>query len=261
MRKRTRKAQGQPRRLGPPRIKKSSWWSAGRTRFSFPGEWLIERASLLPADLVRLRSQIRGPQGQFWRNDPVIFADSDVLYTDSDGRFQSPSAVPAGQEYEATVVARDARPGRTGWLKTDKGPVATFADLVLHRIAAFDGIVRDRAGKPVSGATVFQSGDGPMRTRTLTDSDGRFRLPGVIAGKAILFVQKDGFHFHGQPVDTQSGPADLVLTRVEEAPLTVLKTRTGVLPHAEEMSVARRLLAPYSRKSWPGAPTGRRARR
>ena len=119
---------------------------------------------------------------------------------------------------------------------------------MLHRIAAFDGIVRDRAAKPVKGATVFQSGDGPMRTRTTTDSEGRFRLPGVIAGKAILFVRKDGFRFHGQPVDTQAGPVDLVLTRVEEVPLSVLKTRSGAVPHAEEMSVARRLLAPYLEK-------------
>jgi Carboxypeptidase regulatory-like domain len=197
---------------------------------------------------VRLRSQSRGPQGQVWRFDPVaVFGERGVVRTDKDGRFQGPSAVPAGVEYEATITARNAPPVRTGWLKTTGGPKAEFADVVLHRIRVVEGVVHDRDGRAIGGATVFQSGDGPIRTRTVTDPEGRFRLPGVIAGKAILFARKDGFRFHGQPIATEAGAIDLVLTRVEERPVA-LNTLASAVSHAEELALARRLLAPYIEK-------------
>ena len=166
---------------------------------------------------VRLHSQTRGPQGNVWRADPVVFGDRSVLRTDKEGRFQTPSKVPSGPEYEATVTARGAPPGRTGWLKTSGGPAAGFADVLLHRIRTVEGAVHDREGRPIPGASVFQSGDGPIRTRTVTDLHGHFRLPGVIAGKVILFARKDGFRFHGQAVDTEKGAADLGLAGRRDA--------------------------------------------
>ncbi len=149
------------------------------------------------------------------------------------------------------------RPGRTVWLKPGKASTAVFDDLVLRRLRAVAGIVHDRQEKPVEGAVVFQSGDGPMRTRALTDSQGRFRLPGLIEGTAILFVRKDGFRFHGQPIDTEAGAAEMVLTRSDEAP-PALKTLAGVLPHDAERALARRLLAPYVEQGHrPREPTSR----
>ena len=139
--------------------------------------------------LVRLLSFTRGPRGQVSRSDPVFFGEQTLLHTATDGRFATPIGVPAGLEYQAFVTAAKAPPGRTGRLKTAGGLAAAFADVVLPRIRAVDGFVHDREGKPVEGVTVFQSGDGPMRTRTVTDARGRFRLTGVIAGKAILFAE------------------------------------------------------------------------
>ena len=201
----------------------------------------VERA------LVRLRSQTRTSQGQVWRTDPVVFGDRDVLRTDQDGRFQTESGLRSGLEYEATVTAANAPPGRTGWLKAAHGPTAAFADVMLHRLTAVEGVVHDREGRPIKGAIIFQSGDGPIRTRTVSDAQGRFRLSGVIAGKVILFARIEGFRFHGQSVDTETGVADLGLTRIEE-PAPLLKTLAGALPHPEELALARRLLAPYIEK-------------
>ena len=197
--------------------------------------------------LVRLRSQTRSSQGQVWRVDPVVFGDQTILHTANDGRFQAPSGLAASLEYDATITAPNASPGRTGWLKTGGGAAATFPDVVLERIRAVEGFVHDRDGRPVEGVTVFQTGDGPMRTRTVTDTRGAFRLPGVIAGKAILFARKDGFRFKGQPIDTEAGAADLTLARIDEAP-PVLKTLDGALGHQEELALARRLLHPYIEK-------------
>ena len=115
---------------------------------------------------------------------------------------------------------------------------------MLRRLRTVEGIARDRQGKPVVGAVVFQTGDGPMRTRALTDSDGRFRVPGLIEGTAILFARKDGYRFRGKPINTEAGTAVLVLTRSDEAHAP-LKTLAGALPHAAERALARRLLMPY----------------
>ena len=65
---------------------------------------------------------------------------------------------------------------------------------------------------------MFQSGDGPIRTRTVTDRKGHFQLPGVIEGKAILFARKNGFRFQGQPIDTEAGRGRARLTRSDETP-------------------------------------------
>jgi Carboxypeptidase regulatory-like domain len=149
------------------------------------------------------------------------------------------------------VTSRESPPGPTAWLKTGGGPTAVFSDVVLDRIKFVEGVVHDRDAKPIMGAIVFQSGDGPIRTRTVTDAQGRFRVSGVLAGKAILFVRKDGFRFHGQTIDTEAGAFDLVLIRLDETP-TALKTLESAVPHQEELALARRLLAPYLEKVLAG---------
>ena len=212
------------------------------------GRVLDSAGKPVPGALVRVRSQTRGSGGEIWRVDPVVFGEDDVLHTDKDGRYQTPLGVPAGREYQAAVTIPNATPGRSGWKKTVQGSSATLADVVLHRITAIEGIVHDRAGRPVPGARVFQSGDGPMRTRTISGEDGHFRLPGVIAGKAILFASKVGFRFHGQPIDAEVKEIVLTLTRNEEQP-EALKTLSGVLARPEELALARRLLAPYIEKA------------
>ncbi len=200
---------------------------------------------------VRIRSQTRHTEGQVWRVDPVSFGERTALETDKDGRFQTPFGVPVGLEYEAMVTAPQSPPGRTAWLKTLSNPTADFSEVVLDRIRSVEGLVEDRTGSPLAGVTIFQSGDGPIRTQTVTAADGKFRLSGLIAGKVILFARKDGFQFHGQPVDTEAGSPTLVLTRVDEK-ARALKTLDPVIAHQEELALARRLFAPYLEKAMAG---------
>jgi hypothetical protein len=196
---------------------------------------------------VRIMSQTRIREGRVWRSDPIEFVDRASLRTDADGRFVTPHGVRRGLEYAASVTARGLLPGRTVWLKAGGGATAEFPDLTLRRLQAVAGIVRDRQGRPIAGATVFQSGDGPMRTRAVSDDQGRFQLPGVIEGKAIILARKEGFRFHGQPIDTAAGSVEIVLLRTDDNP-AALATLPSVLPRDEELALGRRLLAPYVQK-------------
>ena len=51
------------------------------------------------------------------------------------------------------------------------------------------GWVFDRQGRPVAGAQVFQSGDGPERTKTETDAEGKFALEGSCWAGVCLCAQ------------------------------------------------------------------------
>ena len=69
----------------------------------------------------------------------------------------------------------------------------------------------------MQGVTVFPVGRWPdPHADGHPTRRGEFRLSGVIAGKVILFARKDGFRFHGQPVDTEAGLAELVLAESRE---------------------------------------------
>jgi Carboxypeptidase regulatory-like domain len=198
----------------------------------------VERAE------VRIRSQTRTTEGQVWRIEPVGFDDRNALRTDAEGRFRTPDGVAYGVEYEASIRSQGMLPSQTVWLKPSRGEKAVFADVTLRRLRTVEGVVHDRKGRPVEGAIVFQSGDGPIRTRTITDLKGHFQLSGVIEGKAILFARKNGFRLQGQPIDTEAGAAKVELTRSDETPIP-LATLASVLPRHDELALAQRLLAPY----------------
>ena len=112
---------------------------------------------------------------------------------------------------------------------------------------ALNGRVADRQGHPVAGAVVFQSGDGPRRTQTTTDEQGRFRLDGVARRPAFVFAQKAGFRFHGQIVGEAADPITMTLMRAEEKP-EAMRTRPSPTPHEEELALARRAIDPYAEK-------------
>jgi hypothetical protein len=115
----------------------------------------------------------------------------------------------------------------------------------VDRLRIIAGQVVNRQGKPVAGAVVFQSGDGPKRTRTTTDDQGRFRLEGVDDGPAFVFARRAGFRFHGQLVAERAGSVTMALMRTDEKP-TEIRTRPSPLPHREELALARRVIDAYA---------------
>src|SRR5262249_17085771 len=69
-------------------------------------------------------------------------------------------------------------------------------------------------GLPLSGATGFNSGDGPRTITASTDWQGRFRLGPLYAGMKYAFIRKEGYRFAGIQVDADA----------DDLPITVLKS-------------------------------------
>ena len=108
------------------------------------------------------------------------------------------------------------------------------------------GRVVGRGGEPIAGATVFQSGDSAARTEALTGADGRFELKGVVARPTFVFVRKPGYRFGGLAIAAESEDVTLAIHKVDEPPSKARKTLEPLLPHPEEVALARRLLDPYA---------------
>ena len=92
------------------------------------------------------------------------------------------------------------------------------------------GQVVDRQRKPVAGVEVFQSGDGPKRTSTKTDAEGRFSLGGFRQGPVFLFVHGDPFRFQGRLVKPAETDVTIELTRMSERPAREMKMLPDPIP-------------------------------
>ena len=137
------------------------------------------------------------------------------------------------------------------------GGDSTIPDIVLPGVRTLEGRVVDRSGRPVAGARVIQSGDGPLRTETRTDGEGKFTLPGFLEGPAFVFAAKEGYRFRTKAVDPGTGPVTVELSRTDEPPAETLTPRDSALPADEEKALARRLFLPYAERS-AGEGHGRR---
>ncbi len=71
------------------------------------------------------------------------------------------------------------------WITIGEQP-PLLLPMLQRPLRTIRGRVVDRQGKPLSNVEAFQSGDGPERTATRTDSDGRFALGGFRDGPVFL---------------------------------------------------------------------------
>jgi hypothetical protein len=95
--------------------------------------------------------------------------------------------------------------------------------------SAVSGVVRDELGRPLLEALVVIDADSnPLRART--DAEGRFRIPGVTAGRHEIRVVRIGYAPHVRIVDV--GPDGLELTielRSVPIPLDTVAVRVSRL--------------------------------
>ncbi len=115
--------------------------------------------------------------------------------------------------------------------------------LTLRRLVTVEGRVVDQQGKPVAGATVFHTGNATPRTEATSDSDGRFRLAGLVEGKSPVFAEHPDFHFHGKLLDTSAKLHELKLLGKDQTP-SPLHTLPPVRGHEEDLKLARQTIWP-----------------
>jgi hypothetical protein len=172
--------------------------------------------------------------------------------TDAAGRFEIP-ALAAGS-LRVNVVSPNPtklRPRQIPNLRIDAGKTTevTVPMESPPRLRSIAGRVVGRGGEPVAGAIVFQSGDSPERTETVCDAGGKFVLSGVVARPTYVFVRKDGYRFTGLAVAAEAGDLNVRIHRANEPPRRARPKLAPMLPHAEELALARRLLDPYAERA------------
>lgn len=181
------------------------------------------------------------------RTDPVIseieFGDPEVLTTDSEGRYRTPSILSDRGECRVVVRVSGKTVAESDWVDLDKDRVVTLPDIVLA-VGSVQGRVVDRAGTPVPGATVYWSAFLAERASTRTDEEGRFTLVRVAEAGPFLFVSKKGFRFHGQAIGEDSDRIECVLTRGNENPTESLRSLPSRLAEGEEHALALSVLEP-----------------
>jgi hypothetical protein len=179
----------------------------------------------------------------FLAPDPVRFTNG-PLRTAADGSFQTPSNLLVGSPYRVVVRAPGMEPILSDWMRIGHNTriLRTVLQRPLHTIS---GRVVDRQGKPVESVEVFQSGDGPERTTTQTDTNGRFALAGFRHGSVFLFARADGFRFFGRMIKPGEGEITIELTRTNERPVREMRMLPDVISLEESRALSRELVEPY----------------
>ncbi len=209
--------------------------------------------SISPRQSVLLGGRVRDPSGQaisgasvrVWRlfrgkNDRVkdlepIMADDGrlVVRTDAAGRYSAPRQVLPEEEFFAEVSAPGRLSTRSRSVRIDDHG-GELPPVTLRRVRSVCGQVVDQQGRPLVGALVSQSGDGPMATETRSDEQGRFQLTGVLEGPVILLVEKSSFRSAPHSVSQTNQPITVSVGRADEPPVVSYKPLPSALPADQE---------------------------
>ncbi len=148
----------------------------------------------------------------------------------SDGKYQFLVKIPGHERYASARI--DGGGGKTLGL----------GKIVLARTThSVSGQIVDSAGKPVAGARVFNSGDGPEPMETVSDAAGNFRLQGFRKGPVYVFAVKQGRRFAGLRTEAGATDARLKMLRDDE-PAPKSSVSSTPLSFEEEKKLARALL-------------------
>jgi hypothetical protein len=183
---------------------------------------------------------------QKFETETITFNKSAELAVDADGKLLTPPL-----EFDKAYVLQVDAPGMLSALSRWTRPVnkgtTKLPDVVLRHLLTATGSVVTRDNKPIAGAIVTQSGDGPQRTHATTDEKGRFEIAGVPEQSAFLFAEKTGFAFHGQAVAAEQGPVQIVLERTDDPKRRTLRSLPPPnlgLTRAERLDLAFQVLKP-----------------
>lgn len=193
---------------------------------------------------VRIWQKLPAVDGRGVSDQPVEFDGVDTLITDAEGKFTSPDVLMGEAMARMVVEAHGTLAERSGWIEIPNGATVVAPEIVLRRLRAVLGEVRDRKGRPVERAIVFNSGDGHRRVETRTGRSGKFFLDGVPEGPLFLFVEKPGYRFTGKHLPAGQSEAAFMLAAVDEA-VEPLPSLPPLLTEEEEISLAREVLSAW----------------
>jgi hypothetical protein len=180
--------------------------------------------------------------------DPVSIGEEMSIRTDADGKANfsvSLTVMPSPfHMWRNSIHLVAAEPNhlvsRSGAI--DSANFASLdATLILRRLMTIKDRVIDDQGQPVADATVFHTGNATPRVETITDAEGRFKLPGLPEGKLPVFVEHPKYHFHGQVVDTALAAQEFKLLAIDKTPRP-MTTLPPVLSRPEELKLAQQII-------------------
>jgi hypothetical protein len=121
--------------------------------------------------------------------------------------------------YHVVVEARGHNNGESPKLTAKVGETHDLGKIVLiNTDARIAGRVVGSDGRPIVGAEVFNRGDAPGPVAKSTDSQGRFRLDGMLPGNRFVFVRKEGYRFTGVKSQSESDGMMITLLKITEPP-------------------------------------------
>lgn len=184
----------------------------------------------------------------------LSFDGSPQIYTDAEGRFATPMQLLPDRNYRIEVDAPGITSVRTETIDPAVWHTLDFGDIVLSstpQLRLVAGQLVDEDGKPMGGAAVSQSGDGPRRTRAVCDAGGRFRIEGLDEGPAWLFIEDDGYRLQAQPIAEDTSDVRIVLRK--NVPAEPRHASWAPIDLPGEETIIRALLDEYRAKleRWP----------
>ncbi|HJT35985.1 MAG TPA: carboxypeptidase-like regulatory domain-containing protein, partial [Pirellulales bacterium] len=188
----------------------------------------------------------------------LVLDGHERIYTDADGRFATPKQLRPDRRYRVEVDALGMMPVRTEMIDPSSWQTTDFGDIVLEqvpRVRSVAGKVVDVTGRPIAGAVIAQSGDGPCRTRTFSDANGNFRLRGIYEGPAWLFVSHSESPLQAERIERDARDVQIVLRRDSAAPPGARAISPLGSPDQTEALVVRALFDKY-RARWERAGAG-----
>jgi hypothetical protein len=175
------------------------------------------------------------PENAVYSYEP---AEVEAVFTDAAGRFESGPLWP-GCVYTLTVSADGFAPRRLREIDGAAGKAHEVGAVTLRGTSAtVAGTVVGADGRPLAGATVINSGDGPRRLTAATDAAGRFALAGLYDGPAVLVAQKPGYR-SGYAVARPGEPDPRIVLRPATDPPAAIAAPTDERRRAEADLVRR----------------------
>jgi hypothetical protein len=183
-------------------------------------------------------------KGVVYQSPSPVELQNGPLHTAADGSFRTPEDLMIGSQYLLAIRAPGVEPVVSKWITIEDHP-RVLLPFILRPLRTIIGRVVDRQGKAVADVEVFQSGDGPNRTGTRSDANGRFTLGGFSHGSVVLFARAPGFRFFGQIIQPDDQEVQVELIRRSERPAREMRILGDPIPLEESRSLAKRLIEPY----------------